>query len=326
MLASPRAVARQIEQTRPDFIHIATEGPIGFMTRRCCRKMQRPFTTSYHTRFPEYVAARLPVPEEWCYGLQRRFHNASAGTFVATPSVRAELEARGFERLMPWSRGVDLDLFRPRRVRLFGEKPVFLYVGRIAVEKNIRAFLDLDLPGRKVLVGDGPQRRALERLYPDALFTGPKEKEDLARAYASADVFVFPSLTETFGLVLIEALASGLPVAAYPVSGPKDVLTDPRAGVLSTDLREAALQALALDPKAARAHARLYRWENSAREFMENVLISQEVAPSKRWIGWRRTRPAKAKKKRPGGGTGPLHTHASVWGTLWGNSRPPRNG
>ena len=240
MLASPRAVARQIEQTRPDFIHIATEGPIGFMTRRCCRKMQRPFTTSYHTRFPEYVAARLPVPEAWCYGLQRRFHNASAGTFVATPSVRAELEARGFERLMPWSRGVDLDLFRPRRVRLFGEKPVFLYLGRIAVEKNIRAFLDLDLPGRKVLVGDGPQRRALERLYPDALFTGPKEKEDLARAYASADVFVFPSLTETFGLVLIEALASGLPVAAYPVSGPKDVLTDPRAGVLSTDLREAA--------------------------------------------------------------------------------------
>ena len=155
--------ARMSTQLRPDFIHIATEGPIGLMTRRYCRKTRWPFTTSYHTRFPEYVAARLPIPEDWCYALQRRFHNGSAGTFVATQSVLDDLAARGFERLMPWSRGVDTELFRPRKVRLFGEQPVFLYVGRIAVEKNIKAFLDLDLPGRKVLVGSGPQARELER-------------------------------------------------------------------------------------------------------------------------------------------------------------------
>ena len=245
-LAGPRAIARHVAEFRPDFIHIATEGPIGLMTRRYCRKTRWPFTTSYHTRFPEYVAARLPIPEDWCYALQRRFHNGSAGTFVATQSVLDDLAARGFERLMPWSRGVDTELFRPRKVRLFGEQPVFLYVGRIAVEKNIKAFLDLDLPGRKVLVGGGPQARELGRLYPDAIFTGPREGEELAEAYASADVFVFPSLTDTFGLVLLEALACGVPVAAYPVSGPKDVLTDPEAGVLSLDLREAALQALVL--------------------------------------------------------------------------------
>jgi glycosyltransferase involved in cell wall biosynthesis len=166
-------------------------------------------------------------------------------------------------------------------VRLFGAGPVFLYVGRIAVEKNLKAFLDLGLPGRKVLVGDGPQRPELERLYPDAVFAGPKEKEDLARAYASADVFVFPSLTETFGLVIIEALASGLPVAAYPVSGPKDVLTDPHAGVLSNDLKQAALQALSLDSKAARSHARMFSWENSARQFLENALAARGLALSK---------------------------------------------
>ena len=171
--ASPRAIARHVERMRPDFIHIATEGPIGLMTRRYCRKRKWPFTTSYHTRFPEYVSARLPVPERWCYALQRRFHNGAAGTFVATPSVAADLAARGFERLMPWSRGVDTELFRPRDMRLFGDAPVFLYVGRIAVEKNIKAFLELDLPGRKVLVGSGPQMAELRRSYPDVLFAGP---------------------------------------------------------------------------------------------------------------------------------------------------------
>jgi glycosyltransferase involved in cell wall biosynthesis len=303
-LAGPGAIAKHIDEIRPDFIHIATEGPIGLMTRRYCRKTRWPFTTSYHTRFPEYVAARLPVPEDWCYGLQRRFHNASAGTFVATPSVAADLEARGFERLMPWSRGVDIELFRPRKVRLFGKAPVFLYVGRIAVEKNIKAFLDLDLPGRKVLVGSGPQARELERLYPDALFTGPKHGEDLAQAYASADVFVFPSLTDTFGLVLLEALASGVPVAAYPVSGPKDVLTDPEAGVLSLDLREAALQALHLRREAARAHALRYSWENSARQFIENMLAAHNLGlPEKRarFRRWRGKRSAQKKTARLGG-------------------------
>jgi 1,2-diacylglycerol 3-alpha-glucosyltransferase/glucuronosyltransferase len=298
-LAGPRAVARHIKAARPDFIHIATEGPIGFITRRYCRKTKWPFTTSYHTRFPEYVSARLPVPEDWCYALQRRFHNGAAGTFVATPSLTAELESRGFVRLMPWSRGVDTELFKPRKVRLFGPAPVFLYVGRVAVEKNVKAFLDLDLPGRKVVVGGGPQAADLARLYPDALFTGPRQGEALAEAYASADVFVFPSVTDTFGLVLLEALSAGLPVAAYPTTGPLDVITDNRVGALDTDLRAAALKALTLDRAAARAHALRYSWENSARQFFENVLAAHHLGlPTRRS---RRKRRQQKKTARLGG-------------------------
>jgi glycosyltransferase involved in cell wall biosynthesis len=314
-LAGPRAIAAHIERVRPDFIHIATEGPIGLMTRRYCRKTRWPFTTSYHTRFPEYVSARLPVPESWCYALQRRFHNGAAATFVATPSVAGELEARGFERLMLWSRGVDTELFRPRKVRQFGNGPVFLYVGRIAVEKNIKAFLDLDLPGRKVLVGSGPQAAELERLYPDALFTGPKHGQDLALAYASADVFVFPSLTDTFGLVLLEALASGLPVAGFPVSGPKDVITEPDVGVLSFDLKAALLEALTLDREAARAHALRYSWENSARQFIDNMLAAHHIGLPDRRVRRRR----RQKKTARLGGNRAVSFHASVWGTLGGS-------
>jgi glycosyltransferase involved in cell wall biosynthesis len=304
-LIGPRSVARHVDRLRPDFIHIATEGPIGIMTRRYCRKMKRPFTTSYHTRFPEYVAARLPIPESWCYAFERRFHGAAAGTFVATPSVAADLERHGFQRLMPWSRGVDIDLFRPQNVRLFGEGPVFLYVGRLAVEKNLKAFLDLDLPGRKVVVGNGPQAAELERLYPDALFTGPKHGEDLAQAYVSADVFVFPSLTDTFGLVLLEALACGVAVAAYPVSGPKDVLAGSRAGVLGPDLGAAAIAALCLDRDEARAHALTYSWENSARQFMGNMLAAHNLGePSRpaRFRRWRRKKPIAQKKAARLGG------------------------
>jgi 1,2-diacylglycerol 3-alpha-glucosyltransferase/glucuronosyltransferase len=300
----PRAIARYIDEVRPDFIHIGTEGPIGLMTRRYCRKMKRPFTTSYHTRFPEYVSARLPVPESWGYSFQRRFHNGAAAIFVAAPSVEADLKARGFERMMRWTRGVDVDLFRPRNVRLFGEQPVFLYVGRVAVEKNIKAFLNLDLPGRKVVVGNGPQMAELKRLYPDVLFTGPKEGEELAEAYASADVFVFPSLTDTFGLVLLEALACGVPVAAYPVHGPKDVLTDPESGVVDADLQAAALKALTLDREAARAHALSYSWENSAREFLDNVLAAHNLGlPERRRIlpRLRGRRSARKKTARLGG-------------------------
>jgi glycosyltransferase involved in cell wall biosynthesis len=324
-LAGPRAIARHIERMRPDFVHIATEGPIGLMTRRYCRKRHWPFTTSYHTRFPEYVSARLPVPEAWCYALQRRFHNGAAGTFVATESVAAHLAARGFQRLMPWSRGVDTDLFRPRNVRLFGAAPVFLYVGRIAVEKNIKAFLELDLAGRKVLVGSGPQTAELQRLYPDALFTGHREGEALAEAYASADVFVFPSLTDTFGLVMLEAMACGVPVAAFRVSGPIDVVTDPRAGVLSADLKDAALRALALHRDAARAHALTYRWENSARQFIENVMVARNLGLPDKGARFRRWRSKGTTQKKAArlGGTGPLHSHASVWGTLWGNRVHP---
>jgi glycosyltransferase involved in cell wall biosynthesis len=322
-LASPRAIARHVERMRPDFIHIATEGPIGLMTRRYCRKRKWPFTTSYHTRFPEYVAARLPVPERWCYALQRRFHNGAAGTFVATQSVAADLSARGFERLMPWSRGVDTDLFRPRPVRRFGDDPVFLYVGRIAVEKNLKAFLDLDLPGRKVLVGSGPQEAELQRLYPDAVFAGHREGEALAEAYASADVFVFPSLTDTFGLVVLEALACGVPVAAFPASGPKDVLTDPQAGIVSADLRDAALRALRLDREAARAHALTYSWENSARQFIENVMAAHNLGLPKRKAllrRWRGRRGAQKKAARLGGNQAASLSCVSL-GDALGNSR-----
>jgi 1,2-diacylglycerol 3-alpha-glucosyltransferase/glucuronosyltransferase len=299
-LVTPGAIERHVDEMRPDFIHIATEGPIGLMMRRYCRKMKRPFTTSYHTRFPEYLSARLPIPESWGYSLQRHFHNAAAATFVAAPSIEAHLKAQGFKRMMRWTRGVDVDLFRPRRIRLFGKRPVFLYVGRVAVEKNVKAFLDLELPGQKVVVGDGPQAGELARVYPDVLFTGAKEGEDLAKAYASADVFVFPSLTDTFGLVLLEALASGLPVAAFPASGPKDVLTDPTCGVLNEDLQAAALQALKLTRGAARAHALHYSWENSAREFVDNIVEAQTLGlPQKRarFRRWRRDHDKKAKKQ-----------------------------
>ena len=327
-LVTPGMVARHVDELRPDFIHIATEGPIGLMMRRHCRKMKRPFTTSYHTRFPEYVSARLPIPESWCYAFQRRFHNSGAGLFVATPSVEGDLKERGFERMMRWSRGVDLEVFQPKKVRLFGEQAVFLYVGRIAVEKNIKAFLDLDLPGRKVVVGSGPQLAELQRLYPDVSFTGPKQGEDLAKAYASADVFVFPSLTDTFGLVLLEALACGVPVAAYPTSGPKDVLTDPACGAVGSDLQAMAIQALDLDREAARAHALRYSWENSAKEFIGNVLAANNVGPPEKWARFRRWRGERPPPKKTArlGGTGPLHSYTSVWGTLWGTLRPPRDG
>jgi len=322
-LAGPRAIAAHIAKAKPDFIHIATEGPIGLMTRRYCRKTKWPFTTSYHTRFPEYVSARLPVPESWCYALQRRFHNGAAGTFVATQSVEDELAARGFERLMRWSRGVDTELFRPRKVRRFGEPPVFLYVGRIAVEKNIKAFLDLDLPGRKVLVGSGPQAADLERRYPDALFVGSLEGEELALAYASADVFVFASLTDTFGLVLLEALASGVPVAAFPASGPKDVLTEPGVGAMDWDLQAASLAALTLDRRAARAHALRYSWENSARQFIDNVLIAHHRKLPERRRRWPRNRQKKTARL---GGNRAVSLSCVSLGDAWGISRPPRNG
>jgi glycosyltransferase involved in cell wall biosynthesis len=278
-LTGPGAIARAVETMAPDFIHIATEGPIGLMTRSYCRKRRLSFTTSYHTRFPEYVSARLPIPQGWCYALQRRFHNSAAGTFVATKSMAKELRARGFERLMMWSRGVDTKLFRPRKVREFGPEPVFLYVGRISVEKNIRAFLDLKLPGRKVLVGGGPQLAKLLHSYPEAVFTGPRHGEDLARAYASADVFVFPSLTDTFGLVLLEALASGVPVAAFPVNGPKDVIVGPSAGVLSQDLEAAAREALKLDRARARAYALDFSWKHAAQQFIGNVAAAHHAGP-----------------------------------------------
>ncbi|MGE0025025.1 MAG: glycosyltransferase family 4 protein [Hyphomicrobium sp.] len=260
-----------IERARPDAIHIATEGPVGWMARAYCKRRRRPFTTSFHTRFADYVSARWPIPESWVYAVQRRFHQRSAGVMVATEGMAADLRRRGFERLLPWTRGVDTALFRPQPVRLFGSGPVFLYAGRVAVEKNIEAFLNLELPGVKVVVGDGPQLAELETRYPAVTFTGVREGQDLARCYASADVFVFPSLTDTFGMVMLEAMACGVPVAAFPVIGPKDLVVPGVSGVLGDDLQAAALGAMALERPRVREAALAFTWQAAAKIFIANI-------------------------------------------------------
>ncbi|OYX75722.1 MAG: alpha-mannosyltransferase [Rhizobiales bacterium 32-66-11] len=293
-LATPRMIMRRIEAMRPDFVHVATEGPIGMLVRRACIASKRTFTTSYHTKFPEYLSARAPVPERLTYAWLRSFHNAGGGVMVSTATLERELDARGFKRLMRWSRGVDADMFRPRpEVDLKLPKPIFLFVGRVAVEKNIEAFLALDLPGSKVVVGGGPALNSLRERYPESHFLGPLEGEDLARVYSGSDVFVFPSRTDTFGIVLLEALASGLPVAAYPVTGPKDVLEDATepVGVLDEDLRNACLKALELSPVAAREFALRHTWRECARQFLDNVLIAHDFGPvARRFRLLRRTR------------------------------------
>jgi glycosyltransferase involved in cell wall biosynthesis len=267
----PAEIARLIEAAGADSIHIATEGPIGLLVRRYCRKHGLPFTTSFHTRFPEYVSARSPIPESWVWTMLRWFHRPSQAVLAATPALATELRMRGFRKVVLWSRGVDTSLFHPRDVDLCLPEPVFLYVGRLAVEKNLEAFLDLDLPGTKLIVGDGPARAQLERNYPEAVFLGARHGEELASIYAGADVFVFPSKTDTFGLVLLEALASGLPVAAFPVTGPRDVIGTAPVGVLNDDLRKACLRALGIPRQACVAFAAGHTWEASARVFAEHA-------------------------------------------------------
>jgi glycosyltransferase involved in cell wall biosynthesis len=264
-------IAGLIAEARPDSIHIATEGPIGLAVRRYCRKRRLPFTTSFHTRFPEYISARLPIPESWSWSALRWFHGASQAVMAATPALAGELRECGFRNVVLWPRGVDAQLFRPRAVDLGVPRPIFLSVGRVAVEKNLDAFPELDLPGTKVVVGDGPARAALQRKYPQAVFLGALHGEALAEAYAAADVFVFPSKTDTFGLVVLEALASGVPVAAFPVAGPRDVIGTAAVGVLSEDLRLACLAALKLAPQDCRRFAANLGWEASARAFVNNI-------------------------------------------------------
>ncbi|MBL8574566.1 MAG: glycosyltransferase family 1 protein [Hyphomicrobiaceae bacterium] len=277
-LTRQKTVARRIAEIAPDYIHIATEGPLGLIARRIALKTGRGYTTSYHTRFPEYLRARLPVPLAWSYAWLRRFHNSAAGCLVATESLRAELTAKRFKNLLIWSRGVDTDKFHPREGRpLDLPRPVFLHVGRVAVEKNLEAFLKLDLPGSKLVVGGGPQLDELKVKYPDVTFTGAKTGEELYALYSMGDVFVFPSLTDTFGNVVVEALASGVPVAAFPVTGPLDIIGDSGAGRLGWDLRQAAIDCLALSRETARAHALTFSWEASARQFMECLRSAQGV-------------------------------------------------
>ena len=272
-VAPPGSIARKLDAVDPDHVHIATEGPIGFAVRRWCIRRRRLFTTSYHTRFPEYLAARLPIPVEWTYGLLRHFHNAGAGCMVSTRSMEQELEGRGFHNLMRWSRGVDADIFHPGRNRAVLDlpRPIYLYVGRVAVEKNIDAFLDLQLPGSKVVVGDGPALEGLRRAHPEVAFLGTRVGGNLADIYAAADCFVFPSRTDTFGVVMLEAMASGLPVAAFPVAGPRDVIGTSGAGVLDNDLQAAALAALSIPRDRCRQVALQSSWQAATRQFLDNV-------------------------------------------------------
>jgi glycosyltransferase involved in cell wall biosynthesis len=271
-LPSPRGIARRIEAARPDAIHIATEGSIGFLVRRYCIKRGLPFTTSYTTRFPEYIAARAPIPESWIYALLRRFHAAATVTMVSTPSLMAEFAERGFKNLGMWTRGVDTDLFKPERAIDLGlPRPIFACVGRIAVEKNLEAFLSLDLPGSKIVIGQGPQEAELRRRFPDAKFLGLLDEKVLPAYLAGSDVFVFPSKTDTFGVVQLEALACGVPVAAYPVPGPRDVVGQDPIGVLDEDLRAACMGALRMSRQACRAFALTRSWEASARQFIGHV-------------------------------------------------------
>jgi glycosyltransferase involved in cell wall biosynthesis len=270
-IPSPREIAQRIERAAPDCLHIATEGPIGVMVRRYCLRHGVTFTSSFMTRLPEYISVRLPVPESWSYALLRRFHAAAAVTMVSTRSLAEELAGRGFEHLAMWTRGVDTDLFTPERAAAIDlPRPIFINVGRVAVEKNLAAFLELDLPGSKIVIGDGPHAGELRRRFPNTRFLGQLEGETLARYLAAADVFVFPSRTDTFGLVQLEALACGVPVAAYPVAGPKDVIGDAPVGALEEDLGSACLKALTISRAACRRFALGHSWEKSARQFTAN--------------------------------------------------------
>jgi glycosyltransferase involved in cell wall biosynthesis len=267
-----RRLDAMLREFAPDAIHIATEGTLGAAGRRWCLRSRMPFTTSYHTQFPEYVRARAPIPLALTYAYLRRFHGAAARTMVATPQLQRQLEARGFRNIVRWTRGVDVELFKPGdRNHLQYPRPIAMYVGRVAVEKNIEALLAMDWPGTKIIIGDGPARKLLVAKYPDAVFVGYRYGEELARHIAAADVFVFPSRTDTFGLVLLEAMACGVPVAAYPVTGPIDVVESGATGVLDEDLRAAALAALQIDPKHCRAYALEHTWQAATEQFLANL-------------------------------------------------------
>lgn len=268
-----RRVDDWLDDYAPDTVHVATEGPLGLAARRSLMTRGMRFTTSYHTQFPQYLRARLPLPVDWTYRALRWFHDQASCVMVNTERVRQDLEARGFTRLAHWGRGVDTELFRRRDKSCLNlPRPVFLYLGRVAVEKNIEAFLSLDLPGTKVVVGDGPAMASMRRLYPAVHYTGYRYGEDLAATLAAADVFVFPSRTDTFGLVMLEAMACGVPVAAFPVTGPVDVVRPGVTGVLDEDLRKAALAALELDPAACRDYALGQGWDVASRQFEGNLV------------------------------------------------------
>lgn len=267
-----RVIRNKLESFRPDAIHVATEGPLGFATRSYCMKRSLPFTTSFHTQLPEYINLRASIPTSWLYKIARSFHGKAIRTMVPTDNQKDRLEKHGFKNTVIWSRGVNTEVFRPAdKLFLDLTRPVFTYAGRVAVEKNIEAFLELELPGSKLVVGDGPDLRMLKAKYPETMFTGFKFGEELAAHLSASDVFIFPSLTDTFGVVMLEAMACGLPVAAFPVTGPIDVVKNGVTGILDQDLETAAMQALKLDPQDCINYAGTYTWRNSAEMFLNNL-------------------------------------------------------
>jgi glycosyltransferase involved in cell wall biosynthesis len=285
-LGCGRRVAKSLDRLQPDWVHVSTEGPIGWAVRGWCLKNRRPFTTAFHTRFPDYVAVRTGLPASWIWKIMRRFHGTAERTFTATPTLAAELHANGLERTHHWPRGVDLAQFNtavsPHPEMADLPRPILLNVGRVAVEKNIEAFLDCPVAGSKVVVGDGPALAALKARYPDVLFLGAKHGSELAATYVAADVFVFPSRTDTFGLVNIEAMACGLPIATYPVPGPLDILgpnergingSPARIGAMDEDLSIAIRRALKADRRAAASEAAHYSWERCTNLFVAGLAL-----------------------------------------------------
>lgn len=284
-LAPRLSTRRRLKGAMPDVVHIVTEGPIGWSARRWCIDQDVPFTTAFHTRFPDYAAVRTGIPADYFWPVMRRFHNRSAAIFVSTQRLKDELDSRAIPGGRLWSRGIDTSLFHPdgplHPALEHLPKPVLLSVGRIAAEKNLEAFLRLDVPGTKVIVGDGPALGSLRLRYPDALFMGSLEGEALARAYRAADVFVFPSLTDTFGMVMIEALASGVPVAGFPVPGPLDIVGEAGLGAdgtlstpigaLDEDLAQAITRAAAMPRSAAAHYGRGFDWERCTDQFVAGL-------------------------------------------------------
>jgi len=281
-LFAARRVAQRIRQFSPHALHIVTEGPLGLAARAHAMRNRMPFTSAYHTRFPEYVQARTGLPLAWTYRFLRWFHRPSRAVMAPTPVVVHDLKRWGFDNVVLWGRGVDLDIFQLKRSqRLQTTPPIFLYVGRVAVEKNVEAFVSLDLPGSKWVVGEGPALSAIRARYPGVSYLGVLNQNELAEVYAAADVFVFPSKTDTFGLVLLEAMACGLPVAAYPVTGPLDVIGTSGAGAMDDDLRTACLKALEIDRASARRHAERFSWRNATEQFLRHLHPLQDIDAAK---------------------------------------------
>ena len=276
-----RSVTRELDEFDPEAVHIATEGPLGLAARRYCLKRGLPFTTAYHTQFPEYVRARAPIPVAWTVALLRWFHGPAIRTMVPTARIRDKLDSRRFRNVVIWSRGVDTGLFSPHdRFDYQLPRPVWIYMGRVAVEKNIEQFLDLDLPGSKVIIGDGPDRNRLQERYGDCHFLGYRFGAELAAHMAGGDVFVFPSRTDTFGIVMLEAMACGLPVAALPVDGPIDVITSDKVGALDEDLGKACHAALQLNREDCVAFVASRSWRRSTTQFESYLAPRTRVTAS----------------------------------------------